>query len=106
MSHDEKTEVTVRGRVFSGLGEGEFYVNLYARNFRRALGFTPYPGTLNVRVAPEHVETLNKRLKEATPIIVSPPPIQGLKLGKVYLFKAFLFDITVYIVRPEYTVYK
>ncbi len=106
MSHTDKKEITVKGRVFSGLGEGEFYVNLYARNFRRILGFTPYPGTLNVRVVPEHVETLNKRLKEANPIIVPPPPIQGLRLGKVYLFKAFLFDITVYIVRPEYTVYK
>jgi riboflavin kinase len=106
LSRAENIGVTVKGRVFTGLGEGEFYVNLYAKNFRRILGFIPYPGTLNVRVVPEHVEVLNERLKEVDPIVVPPPQVRELKLGKVYLFKAFLYDITVYIVRPEYTVYK
>ncbi|MCE4606067.1 MAG: CTP-dependent riboflavin kinase [Desulfurococcales archaeon] len=98
--------VRVKGEIFSGLGEGEFYVNLYARNFRKILGFIPFPGTLNIRVIREHVDKLNNRLRNADPIIVLPPSIPGFKLGKVYLFRASLFDIDVYIVRPEYTVYK
>jgi riboflavin kinase len=98
--------IVVKGIVFSGLGEGEFYVNLYAKSFRRALGFIPFPGTLNIRVVKEDVKKLNNRLKKVDPLIILPPPIKDLRLGKVYLFKALLFDIDVYIVRPEYTVYK
>ncbi|MCE4614793.1 MAG: CTP-dependent riboflavin kinase [Desulfurococcales archaeon] len=98
--------VVVKGIIFSGLGEGEFYVNLYARSFRRALGVIPFPGTLNIRVIDEDVERLNNHLKKVDPVVILPPSISGLRLGKVYLFKASLFDIEVYIVRPEYTVYK
>jgi len=101
-----KGSVKVRGIIFSGLGEGEFYVNLYAKNFRKALGFTPFPGTLNIRIIEKDVEKLNSRLRKVDPIIILPPSIPGFKLGKVYLFRASLFDIDIYIVRPEYTVYK
>ncbi len=100
------TSVTVRGTVFSGLGEGEFYVNLYARNIRRALGFTPFPGTLNIRIMPSYVDLLNERLRELKPVIVEPPRMEGIRLGRVYIFNAVLCDETVYIVRPEITVYK
>ncbi len=40
------------GEVFSGLGEGRYYMSLegYRRQFAEKLGFEPYPGTLNVRL--------------------------------------------------------
>jgi|YelNatPaOPRAMG01_1025707.scaffolds.fasta_scaffold31685_3 riboflavin kinase len=41
-----------RGRVFTGLGEGAYYMSLegYRRQFKERLGFEPYPGTLNLRL--------------------------------------------------------
>ena len=39
-----------RGVVFSGRGEGSFYVSIYARSFEEVLGFRPFPGTLNIRL--------------------------------------------------------
>lgn len=44
--------ITVEGKVFSGLGEGAYYVSKeqYRRQFIEALGFDPYPGTLNLRI--------------------------------------------------------
>lgn len=39
-----------RGRVFSGLGEGAYYISLpgYSIQFEKLLGFRPFPGTLNL----------------------------------------------------------
>ncbi|MGQ9597010.1 MAG: DUF120 domain-containing protein [Thermoproteota archaeon] len=40
------------GRVFTGLGEGAYYVSRrpYLEQFYSKLGFYPYPGTLNLRI--------------------------------------------------------
>ena len=42
--------VTLRGTVTSGMGEGRHYISLsgYMRQFRDRLGYEPFPGTLNV----------------------------------------------------------
>jgi riboflavin kinase, archaea type len=42
------------GTVASGLGEGRYYLSQpgYVVQFSERLGYTPYPGTLNVRVGP------------------------------------------------------
>jgi riboflavin kinase len=46
-------EITFRGRVFTGFGEGGYYVSLggYAGQFQAKLGFEPFPGTLNLRMS-------------------------------------------------------
>jgi len=46
-------ELEFRGRVFSGLGRGAYYVGHpgFRVRFRRLLGYTPFPGTLNLRLA-------------------------------------------------------
>ena len=41
----------MKGWIVSGLGEGGLYVKKYSRYFLEKLGFEPYPGTLNVKVA-------------------------------------------------------
>lgn len=50
----EKTlEIELRGYVFTGIGEGSYYMQIpfYVREFEEKLGFRPYPGTLNIRLA-------------------------------------------------------
>jgi riboflavin kinase len=50
----EKTRarLTFTGRVFSGMGKGRYYVGHpeYQKRFELALGYRPYPGTLNVKL--------------------------------------------------------
>ena len=51
------------GRVQSGLGEGRYYLSQpgYVLQFTERLGYSPYPGTLNIGVPPEaltQVETV------------------------------------------------
>jgi riboflavin kinase, archaea type len=45
-------EMKFVGKVFKGLGEGAYYIGLdgYKSQFSKALGFDPYPGTLNLRL--------------------------------------------------------
>ncbi|HEY4699852.1 MAG TPA: DUF120 domain-containing protein [Nitrososphaerales archaeon] len=45
----------ISGEVFTGLGEGAYYMSLrgYRRQFVKHLGFDPYPGTLNIRLDTE-----------------------------------------------------
>ena len=48
--------VTLEGVLFTGLGEGAYYVTRdgYRRQFMEKLGFDPYPGTLNLRLTTEY----------------------------------------------------
>ncbi len=44
--------ILLKGKVFSGKGEGRIYLSIpWVRNFvHDELGFSPYPGTLNLRL--------------------------------------------------------
>jgi len=48
--------ITIEGILFSGLGEGAYYVTKdgYRKQFIEKLGFDPYPGTLNLKLATEY----------------------------------------------------
>ncbi len=53
--------VTVEGVLFSGLGEGAYYIakNGYRKQFIEKLGFDPYPGTLNLKLTTDYdIKTL------------------------------------------------
>jgi riboflavin kinase, archaea type len=44
--------VTLEGTVFTGLGEGAYYISKehYRKQIMEKLGFEPYPGTLNIKL--------------------------------------------------------
>jgi len=48
--------LTLEGIVFSGLGEGAYYVmkDAYRKQFIEKLGFDPYPGTLNLKLVTDY----------------------------------------------------
>lgn len=48
--------VTVEGTVFTGLGEGAYYIGkeLYRKQIIEKLGFEPYPGTLNLKLSADY----------------------------------------------------
>ena len=48
--------VTFEGIVFSGLGEGAYYIGKekYRKQFMEKLGFDPYPGTLNLKLKTDY----------------------------------------------------
>jgi riboflavin kinase len=48
--------VTLEGTVFTGLGEGAYYVakESYRKQIMEKLGFEPYPGTLNLKLTGDY----------------------------------------------------
>lgn len=56
---EERTPVTLRGVVTSGMGEGRHYISLpgYNKQFNERLEYDPYPGTLNLELDDESVRT-------------------------------------------------
>ncbi|MCE4601640.1 MAG: DUF120 domain-containing protein [Desulfurococcales archaeon] len=95
-----------RGTVFSGRGEGSFYVSIYAKNIRRALGFTPYPGTLNVRIDEDLVDGYISCIRVLEPVRIEPPKIPGARLGGVMAYRASIMGVDSWIVRPDITFYR
>ncbi len=48
--------ITLEGTVFTGFGEGAYYIakDNYRKQFIEKLGFDPYPGTLNLKLATDY----------------------------------------------------
>jgi len=100
--------VTLEGTLFSGLGEGAYYVTKegYRKQFMEKLGFDPYPGTLNLKLTTEYdVKTMSEL--EAYPAV----EIQGFKdesrtFGAVKCYPAIINNkvkgAVVYAMRSHY----
>jgi len=53
--------ITLEGVLFSGLGEGAYYIakDGYRKQFIEKIGFDPYPGTLNLKLTTDYdIKTL------------------------------------------------
>lgn len=89
----------VKGKVFSGRGEGAEFIKLpwVRKQIKEKLGFIPHPGTLNIKLAEDSIRR-KKSLKEAESIEISP--VMGFCRGR--FCKAYLVDnLECAIVVPE-----
>ena len=62
---EKSSPILIEGIVFSGLGEGAYYVTRgpYRRQFIEKLGFDPYPGTLNLKLTSEYDIQMRRELE-------------------------------------------
>ena len=99
-------EMIIRGVVFSGMGEGRYYVSLegYKKQFEELLGFTPYPGTLNVKIPREEMFFRN-RLEELEGILIKGFSTPDRTFGDVKAFRCNVKGIGCAIVIPKRTHY-
>lgn len=100
-----KLEVT--GRVFSGMGKGRYYVGHpeYQKRFKECLGYTPYPGTLNIKLEDGEVIRKLKELRSNDGVKLNGFALSGESFSAVSCFDgklkgeriALLFiDVTYY----------
>lgn len=68
--------VTLEGVIFTGLGEGAYYISRerYRKQFMEKLGFDPFPGTLNLKLTTDYDVKTRSEL-EAYPAV----EIEGFK---------------------------
>jgi riboflavin kinase len=92
-------EITIRGRIFKGLGEGAYYVSQpsYRGQFEQILGFKPYPGTLNIRLSPQEVQK-RKELETYTGKTVKGFDRRNRSFGDVVCYPATINGINCAIV--------
>ena len=76
MEAKHPASVTIEGTVFTGIGEGAYYITKdgYRKQFIEKLGYDPYPGTLNIKLTTDYDMKARTEL-EAYPAI----EIQGFK---------------------------
>jgi riboflavin kinase len=93
----------IDGEVKTGLGKGAYFISqeFYSKEFRKNLGFVPYPGTLNVVVSDEYIDEINE-IKDNCQNIIKPD--EG--FGAVKYIEAVLNDeVKGAIVFPAKTVH-
>ena len=92
----------MKGRVFSGKSEGAEFVDLsWARKqIIEKLGFTPYSGTLNIRLDGKNTK-MKKELMNATGAKILPAP--GYCGGRI--FEASIMNVKCAVVIPEVLCY-
>ena len=98
--------IKIRGKVFSGVGEGRYYVSIegYRRQFREKLGFDPYPGTLNLRIPKEEMY-FRRKLDEEDGIIIRGFSTEDRTFGDVKAFKCRVGGVEGAVVIPARTHY-
>ena len=88
----------------SGLGQGAYFMSLpWVRDaVSRLIGFTPYPGTLNVRLDADAV-TVWRRIAEGRAVVLVPPPpeICGARLFPLMVAP----DVEAAVIVPDVTRY-
>jgi len=67
---------SLRGIVASGVGQGAYFMSLaWVRSaVHRSLGFEPYPGTLNVRLADPDMRSRWREVSKQRALLLTPPP--------------------------------
>ena len=92
---------TATGFVVKGKGEGAFFVSMehYKNAFKEKLGFSPYPGTLNLKTETSQTENL-KNLKL---VRVSGFKQKDKTFGGVDCYPAELNGIKGAVIVPDYT---
>ena len=87
-----RDDISIKGHIVGGLGEGAYYVEVYQTRFRKALGFESFPGTLNVRVTSEESRKAINRMKHTPPLIVNGFTHEGRTFGDVICYRVKVND--------------
>jgi len=79
----------ITGEVTTGLGKAAYFLSqeFYSREFKKNLGFVPFPGTLNVIVNEEYLDVINE-IKVNCKNLIKP----GEGFGAVNYIEAILND--------------
>jgi len=98
-------KIRLSGRVESGIGEGAYYIKMYAEKIRKELGFTPYYGTLNISVDEPPAKLARFTFKTIPSFEKDGRSFGGIRMLKVRL-SAGKKEVACYLALPERTHHK
>lgn len=84
--------ITLEGIIFTGLGEGAYYISKepYRKQFIEKLGFDPYPGTLNLKLTTDYDIKTRSELEAYPAIEVQGFRNEGRTFGAVKCYPAII----------------
>ncbi len=87
---DEQKEVAIRGKLISGMGEGKYYISHsgYRNQFVNKMGFSPYPGTLNIKLDEENLARFQTALQKLMFIKIESFTTEHRSFGAVKAYRA------------------
>ena len=100
--------ITLEGVLFSGLGEGAYYVNKegYRKQFMEKLGFDPYPGTLNVKLTTDYDIKALSELETYPAVVLEGFKDESRTFGPVKCYPAIINNkakgAVIYAMRSHY----
>jgi riboflavin kinase len=100
-------DIPVEGILFTGLGEGSYYISRegYTKRIKEFLDFVPFPGTLNLKLTDDFA-SFSSILNSLPGFEVEPFEQDGRKFGSIKLLKATMLNEMVGVVLPERTHYE
>jgi riboflavin kinase, archaea type len=100
-------KVSLSGKVSSGLGEGRYYLSQpgYVIQFTERLGYSPYPGTLNVRVGAEALRKASL-VSEWSGVRIDGFHASGRTFGGATCFPARMNGHPCHLIHPDRSHYK
>lgn len=99
---EAKPSIELEGTIVSGLGEGKYYLSIrgYTKQFEELLGFAPYPGTLNIKLADESAAA-RVRLNNIAPVYISSFKTSNRTYGGIKSYVASIGGIDGAIIVPD-----
>jgi riboflavin kinase, archaea type len=100
-------KLEVRGRVFSGMGKGRYYVGHpeYQRRFKECLGYAPYAGTLNIKLEDSSAIQKLKELRSRDGIKVKGFTLGGESFSALTCFEGDLKGESITLLFIDVTYY-
>ncbi|UCE75472.1 MAG: DUF120 domain-containing protein [Methanomassiliicoccales archaeon] len=100
-------KLMIRGKVSSGFGEGRYYITQkgYTKQFKKKLNIEPYEGTLNLKLSPKELRSL-ELLKNSEGIRIEGFKMGGRTFGEVICFPATVNNVHCAVVFPKRSHYK
>ncbi len=96
--------IVLEGIINSGLGEGTFFMSMehYKKEIKEKLGFDAYPGTLNLKVSKEQIDSMKKN----NPIKIDGYEKDNKTFGGINCYKAKINNINGDIIIPDINKHK
>ncbi len=100
-------QATFSGEVVSGLGEGRYYLSQpgYVVQFTERLGYSPYPGTLNVRLSADQLRKA-ALVADWSGIRIDGFEASGRTFGGATCFPARMNGRACHLIHPDRTHYQ
>ncbi|MEM0090755.1 MAG: DUF120 domain-containing protein [Nitrososphaerota archaeon] len=91
---ERPVKITLEGRVFSGLGEGAYYISLsgYYNQIKEKLGFEPFLGTLNIKLLSSAAIEGRMLLEKVANIVIEGFKDEKRSYGSAKCIKALFND--------------